>query len=129
MSKQREALELARAATPHDQLITELLDSRIPKTEREHAAAREIKRLREALAEPEPKPVVWIRHENEWVGLSPKERLPIETPRPDARNPLTDEQIDKIIASNVTITDKYLLEAVHMAIREVEAAHGIGGEE
>lgn len=48
---------------------------------------------------------------------------------PPARKPLTDEQIDKIIASNVTITDKYLLEAVHMAIREVEAAHGIGGEE
>jgi hypothetical protein len=34
MSKQSEALELARAATPHDELITELLDIRIPKTER-----------------------------------------------------------------------------------------------
>lgn len=57
MNKQREALELARAATPHDQLITELLDSRIPKTEREHAAAREIKKLREALDEPARKPL------------------------------------------------------------------------
>jgi hypothetical protein len=31
-------------------LIRELLDSRIPKSEREHTAAREIERLREALA-------------------------------------------------------------------------------
>lgn len=46
-----------------------------------------------------------------------------------ARKPLTDEQIDKIIASNVTITDRNLYGAVYMAIREVEAAHGIGGEE
>ena len=29
-------------ATPHEQLIEDLLDSTIPKTEREHAAAREI---------------------------------------------------------------------------------------
>lgn len=45
---------------------------------------------------------------------------------PPARKPLTDERIDQIIASNVTITDKYLLEAVYMAIREVEQEHGIG---
>ncbi len=36
----------AKCATPHEQLIGELLDSRIPKTEREHAAAREIEQLR-----------------------------------------------------------------------------------
>jgi hypothetical protein len=36
-----------KAARPHDELIRELLDSRIPKSEREHAAAREIERLRE----------------------------------------------------------------------------------
>lgn len=125
MSTQREALELARAATPHGQLIAELLDSRTPKTEREHAAAKEIKRLREALAEPEPEPVVWIRHENEWVGLAPKKRLPINTPRPDARKPLPDERVDQIIANNVTITDRNLHGAVYLAIREVEAEHGI----
>ena len=39
-----------KQARPHDELIRELLDSRIPKSEREHAAAREIERLREALA-------------------------------------------------------------------------------
>ena len=36
----------AKQARPHCELIAELLDSRQPKTEREHAAAREIERLR-----------------------------------------------------------------------------------
>lgn len=39
--------------------------------------------------------------------------------------PLSDERIDQIIASNVTITDRNLHGAVYMAIREVEAEHGI----
>lgn len=34
-------------ATPHEDLIWQLLDSSIPKTDREHAAAREIEGLRE----------------------------------------------------------------------------------
>ena len=42
----------AKQATPHRVLINELMDSRVPKTEREHAAAREIERLRERLASP-----------------------------------------------------------------------------
>ena len=38
----------AKQAQPHCRmLIAELLDSRRPKTEREHAAAREIERLRD----------------------------------------------------------------------------------
>lgn len=36
----------SKQARPHDELIAELLDSRIAKTEREHAAAREIEHLR-----------------------------------------------------------------------------------
>jgi anti-sigma factor ChrR (cupin superfamily) len=40
-----------KQARPHGELIRELLDSRIPKSEREHAAAREIERLRDALEE------------------------------------------------------------------------------
>lgn len=36
----------SKQARRHDELIAELLDSRAPKTEREHAAAREIERLR-----------------------------------------------------------------------------------
>lgn len=41
----------AKQATPREQLIQELLDSRIPKTEREHCAAREIEFLRARVAE------------------------------------------------------------------------------
>ena len=41
----------AKQARPHCELIAELLDSRQPKTEREHAAVREIERLRAELAE------------------------------------------------------------------------------
>lgn len=35
----------AKQATPHETLLAELLDSRVPKSEREHAAKREIERL------------------------------------------------------------------------------------
>ena len=41
------------AATPHAELLAELMNPNIPKNEREHAAVREIERLREALAQPE----------------------------------------------------------------------------
>ena len=37
----------AKQATPPETLLAELLDSRVPKSEREHAAAREIERLRQ----------------------------------------------------------------------------------
>lgn len=36
-----------KQATPHAELLAQLLDPNVPKTEREHAAAREIKRLRQ----------------------------------------------------------------------------------
>ncbi len=38
------SLHGAKRATPHEQLIDELRESTIPKTEREHAAAREIEK-------------------------------------------------------------------------------------
>ena len=41
------------AATPHAELIAELMNPNNPKNEREHAAVREIERLQEALAQPE----------------------------------------------------------------------------
>jgi len=44
-------------ATPHAELIAKLMNPNIPKNEREHAAVREIERLREALAQPEQEPV------------------------------------------------------------------------
>ena len=88
----------AMKATPHKQLIDELMDSRIPKTEREHAAAREIERLRQAIEaaeKQEPVCVAFIRQlvsidkdgietwkdeplyisppKREWVGLTDEE--------------------------------------------------------
>lgn len=42
----------AQQATPREHLLKELMDSRVPKTEREHAAVREIERLRAALSGP-----------------------------------------------------------------------------
>lgn len=83
---------------------------------------------------PEPKPVVWIRHENEWVGLAPKERLPIETPRPDARKPLTDEEIDAEFDRECWVTVVFADGARGIALdkvtardfaRSIERAHGI----
>ena len=67
----------AKQARPHSELIAQLLDSRIPKTEREHAAAREIERLRADLLqelvdapepepEPEPEPVGEAVDFNGW---------------------------------------------------------------
>ena len=55
----------AKQATSHSVLIEQLMDSRIPKTEREHAARREIEMLREALRLPAQKvekqePVAWM---------------------------------------------------------------------
>jgi hypothetical protein len=43
--------EVAKQATPAAQLMQELLDSRVPKTDREHFAAREIERLTARVAE------------------------------------------------------------------------------
>ena len=40
-----------KQAQSHEQQIAELKDSRLPKTEREHAAVREIERLEQRLAD------------------------------------------------------------------------------
>ena len=42
-------MNTAKAATPREQLINELLDPSTPKSEREHAAAIEIERLRDSI--------------------------------------------------------------------------------
>ena len=58
----------AMKATPHKQLIDELMDSRIPKTEREHAAAREIERLRQAIETAEKQEPVAMRYDFDGYG-------------------------------------------------------------
>ena len=70
----------AKAATPHSELIAELLSPNTPKTEREHAASREIERL-QALAAPVQEPlhdeeVRLIAHNEcpeDWNSLDNKE--------------------------------------------------------
>jgi len=53
-----------KRASPHDELIAELLDSRVPKTEREHAAAREIKKNQDRIAAARLALVKYGLHEN-----------------------------------------------------------------
>ena len=50
-----------KTSTPHAELIAELMNPNNPKNEREHAAVREIERLRESLKQ------------RTWVGLTKDE--------------------------------------------------------
>jgi len=52
-----------KTSTPHTELIAELMNPNNPKNEREHAAVREIERLRESLKQ------------GTWVGLTDADRL------------------------------------------------------
>lgn len=148
MNKQREALELALEAINSlwniiDDIDTASdlakFDDRLYRNQVESLQARRwrldistdgqlligkvINKIREAMAEqPEPKPVVWIRHENEWVGLAPKERLPINTPRPDARQPLTEPELNAI---EPTWPNEWNYDDVLVFVRAIERAHGI----
>ncbi len=58
--------EQAKQATPHGVLIEQIMDCRVPKNEREHAAAREIERLRKCIAEAD-EAFEQIRHLNTRV--------------------------------------------------------------
>ena len=85
--------------------------------------------MRETISKLDPNEMVWIHQPPNMRPILCKEPVVGAVPvcaTASARKPLTDEQVDTIIASNVTITDPHLLGAVYMAIREVEAAHGIG---
>ena len=61
-------------ATPHAELIAELMNPNIPKNEREHAAVREIERLCEALAQPAQEGLLHIDRLDKWLDASLKER-------------------------------------------------------
>jgi hypothetical protein len=60
-------------ATPHAELISDLMNPNNPKNEREHAAVREIERLCEALAQQEslgPEPFGYFQYDirlDAWV--------------------------------------------------------------
>jgi len=96
--------QTAKQATPHDVLIQQLLDSRIPKTEREHAAAREITALRARLAQAD-EPHAWVsegvcdkqtvegRPRRLWWECEKGVGRPIYLASPPPRTPLSDEEI------------------------------------
>ena len=129
-----EPCSVAKKATPHELLIGQLLDSRIPKTEREHAAAREIERLRHKT----PDPAAWINF-NAATGErnvsfeceSELASIPLwpEPPRPQ-RTPLSNGEIYTayIEATNQTLRAQDERLALAFA-RAIEAAHGITNQE
>ena len=122
----------AKQATPHSVLIEQLMDSRIPKTEREHAARREIEMLREALRLPAQKaekqePVAWYDSESgitDFHSFKPvrkpssptAEWLPLYT-APHQWVGLTDEEIVEI-ANAPPVEDA---RPVHSFARAIEA--------
>jgi hypothetical protein len=55
-------------ATPHAELIAELMNPNNPKNEREHAAVREIERLREALAQPAQE-AIYGMNQDDWKDV------------------------------------------------------------
>lgn len=91
-TNEQQEWDTPQQATPHAMLIDALMDSTIPKTEREHAAVREIQMLREALRGPK-----------QWAAL-------------------TLEEIEDIIKGNVTITDSRLYEGVYAVVVDIEVA-------
>lgn len=134
----KELMQQAMKSTPHKQLIDELLDSRIAKTEREHAAAREIEKLRDRLAQPEQEPVAWsfeARHIDTAWGLAVSLKHPGQEHKylrnvkplytaPPQRKPLTEEEITALVLewwcpTMVTAKDRKF-------VRAIERAHGIG---
>jgi len=77
----------AKQATPHSVLIDQLMDSRVPKTEREHAARREIEMLRDALRGPAQAHRQWVEQQAVWRTMSQPDNLglisrPVKRPLP-----------------------------------------------
>ena len=57
-------------ATPHEELIAELMNPNNPKNDREHAAVREIERLRETLEQPEQESLEYWNAVEGWVKIA-----------------------------------------------------------
>jgi len=108
----------AAQATPHAELIAELMNPNIPKNEREHAAVREIERLREALAQPaaletKNEPVAWMSEDEHTVytskqvdGCFQHDHIPLYTTPERTWVGLTDEEIETIYAE-CNVWDKF----------------------
>ena len=113
-------------ATPHAELIAELMNPNNPKNEREHAAVWEIERLREALAQTQ-EPVAWISTGTarmiHWTADKPAygdDWVPLYT-TPPQRKPLTDEDVERIVRE-ARVGEHGI---GYTIARAIEAAHGI----
>jgi hypothetical protein len=123
----------AMKATPHKQLIDELMDCRIPKTEREHAAAREIERLRQAIEEAEKQePVAWSytnargREEIVRTSIAPYEDATPLYAHPQPKREwvgLTDEEIGEIegVEMKYIGTGEYVIDGEYEFAKAIEA--------
>lgn len=118
-----EPCSVAKKSTPHETLIAQLLDSRVPKTE--------------------PEPVAWMfQHEEtgrtmcvdsqqvEWGFEKGNPRLkkigPLYT-HPPQRKPLTDQEV-KVLWADVYEPEPHIWVIAERFARAMERAHGIGGE-
>ena len=124
MSKQREALEMALDTLRGWIGIDEWIWPVTAKETCKKNSLEAITAIREALAEPEQKPVAYVDKNYGIMRINDGIDLPIGAKlytAPPARKPLTIEEITAIVQSMSAYTwDGYML------ARLIEKAHGIG---
>ena len=91
------------------------------------AKTKAIPIIKEALAQPEQKPVAWMREDEDCTDCivweqTEEHTIPLYT-TPPKRKPLTDEQIEKMIVANLETRNSK--SAMASFVRAIEAAHGI----
>ena len=154
MNLREAAQQVAQQATPREQLLKELMDLRVPKTEREHAAVREIERLRAALAEESMQRLTDVQQDMESASRESRQVEPVAyvtgyskgyaTVRPidpcllmpvgmalyrsPKRTPLTDEEIGVALGFGEYTTASTKATLLNIS-RSIERAHDIGREE
>ena len=108
--------DFAAQATPHAKLIAELMNPNNPKNEREHAAVREIKRLRLGDGT-SPDHLLLLEAED---ALEKPVECMCGICKLTQRKPLKDEEIESLLVN----WPEYGIDFFDFA-RAIEAAHGI----